>query len=1154
MVTNGWGLMNGAPSGMDDLSLGELLVRQGFVTFNQVHECLLLQKRQPAKRLGEILLEHGHIRPEQLHLILDLQSKGRAVSKIVVPGYEIYEKIGHGAMGAVYRARQLSFDRPVALKVLSAELSNDPTFVERFLREARAVARLSHPNIVAGIDAGEVGGLHYYVMEFIDGTTTQGLLRSRGTLSETECARIGAAVARALDHASHHGIIHRDVKPQNIMVGKEGTVKLCDLGLAKRLGNTDPSLTADGIAIGTPYYISPELARGEHDVDIRSDLYSLGATLYHLATGEPPFRAENYALILKKHVSEAPLHPRRVIPSLSEEFCRILLRCLEKTPADRYLHPAQVAQDFEALLSQRSTTSPLPSKATGRRSTILDRRPTHITHSRSVVAPRRDKGPAIVMASFLTVALALLFIILTSRPFSVTRPTPVADPGPASEAAPPSQEASDALFGKRLVEYRRLRDSETVVKVYEFLLKCYVELASTPNQALWQKEIDAFEREKNEQILRQHWRPLAERIEQLRIQGKLGAALETVEAFPDAHRYFLQSPTQTRMTSAGEAAKRTQAALLAQVDREWESILPAFHRALEARQYDAALAETDRLVPLAHGAARQDQVDDLRESVLADVVTAALVPPIAPSDIADARRTIVRCFDRYTTNPRISGKIDHQLIRLDEEYAEELKRSSAALLKNYDSVFQKPFDRLLLRRHYSDARRLVIRLLRDPALAHLQTCLCFESVPQDWLVAQLEKPRLNVSEYPGIVRRLEEYLAVANARDEFQPLGRLLGDVRALYVLEWLIERAAAQLTVDGKSLTHPDFAGGRVIELSRAPSAGAVFRLRLANGAEKDLHLAPMAGETLNPEDVLALASSHESDPYFDLQAALLYLYCAPPREKEVRQWARKMTDWAVKTVWDQYEARLKTLPSLEPLDDHSFKPTIESLFSGSIKLIDVKKNHILAAYDFSQPRHVDDFIALRTRPGIRFAVSPSTAGVLVEGNGAALWKADAKGWITLETTFIPSTGRNLVLFLGSSDRKSGYALCLDCSVGNTDLTPGKQVRADHGMAIVRLPLDENHPLLASNRLTPVQPGAFAAGKPVKVRLMLSASSIKAQVEGLKGTNASVELQASTRDAWSGSFGIWTWGSDVKITSLAIETLLDESWVKRELSQFNPK
>jgi tRNA A-37 threonylcarbamoyl transferase component Bud32 len=261
--------------------------------------------------------------------------------------YEILDRVGAGAMGTVFKARQKKLGRIVALKVLKPSLARDSRYVDRLRREARLVASLNHPHIVTGYDLGEEGGYHFFVMEFVEGKSLRQLLAERGRFAEAEVLAIGREVGEALDHAYRSGVIHRDVKPGNILIDGLGHAKLTDLGLAK--GPADLTLTRDGATVGTPQYISPEQARNPQDVDVRSDLYSLGATLYHMATGVPPFRGATMAELLTKVLHEVPEAPDAANPEVSPGLSLVLRKLLAKDLRVRYQTPRELLDDLERV-------------------------------------------------------------------------------------------------------------------------------------------------------------------------------------------------------------------------------------------------------------------------------------------------------------------------------------------------------------------------------------------------------------------------------------------------------------------------------------------------------------------------------------------------------------------------------------------------------------------------------------------------------------------------------------------------------------------------------------------------------------------------------------------------------------------------------------
>src|ERR1700723_2132512 len=267
--------------------------------------------------------------------------------------YELSHLVARGGMAEVYRARDQLLDRPVALKVLFPELSVDRSFVERFRREAQAAANLSHPNIVPVFDWGEDSGSYFIVMEFVDGRPLSAVLRESGPLSAQQTATIGANVAAALAFAHRHGVVHRDVKPGNVLITADGIVKVTDFGIARAM-NTEESLTQTGAVMGTAAYFSPEQAEGK-GVDARSDIYSLGVVLYEMAVGKPPFTGDSPVAVASKHVRDQPVLPRVVNPAIPVAFEAIVMKAMAKSPDDRYA----TAEEFRADLIRFSDGRPV---------------------------------------------------------------------------------------------------------------------------------------------------------------------------------------------------------------------------------------------------------------------------------------------------------------------------------------------------------------------------------------------------------------------------------------------------------------------------------------------------------------------------------------------------------------------------------------------------------------------------------------------------------------------------------------------------------------------------------------------------------------------------------------------------------------------------
>ncbi|HUT34374.1 MAG TPA: serine/threonine-protein kinase, partial [Planctomycetota bacterium] len=229
----------------------------------------------------------------------------------VVGDFELLDRIGQGAMGTVFRARQRSMDRTVAVKVLLPRLAGDAAYVERFFREARAAARLNHPNIVLALTVGEDRGYYYFAMEYVEGHTVSLLLKA-GPLEERRALEIALQIARALDYAwSKERIVHRDIKPGNILITPKGVAKLADLGLAHEATLEEAGAPeADGKILGTPFYIAPEQILRRPDLDVRCDLYALGSTLFHMVTGHTPFEGGSTKAILARQLHEPAPDPR----------------------------------------------------------------------------------------------------------------------------------------------------------------------------------------------------------------------------------------------------------------------------------------------------------------------------------------------------------------------------------------------------------------------------------------------------------------------------------------------------------------------------------------------------------------------------------------------------------------------------------------------------------------------------------------------------------------------------------------------------------------------------------------------------------------------------------------------------------------------------
>jgi Protein kinase domain len=370
-----------------------------------------------------------------------------ADGRVLNERYELGASLGRGGMASVYRGTDRVLGRTVAVKVLADRFAGDDKFVTRFRREAQAAAGLNHPNVVSVFDTGDDAEAHYIVMEFVEGDTLADVLRREGKLAPGRAVAIADDAATALQAAHDSGLVHRDVKPGNIMIDREARVKVMDFGIARAAA--DDTLTQTGMVLGTASYLSPEQAQGM-PVDARSDVYSLGCVLYEMLAGQPPFTGESPVAIAYKHVNEDPAPLSETEPKVSPQLEAVVMRALAKEPDRRF----PTAQAFREALADAVSTEPMP-VAAGGDTAVMPPTTTPMTAAGPPQGPP-DRGRNWIPIALLVAALIALIGIVAltlagqEEPGQRQRPQQEAEsPPPEEESPPPALEAAspEEAFG-----------------------------------------------------------------------------------------------------------------------------------------------------------------------------------------------------------------------------------------------------------------------------------------------------------------------------------------------------------------------------------------------------------------------------------------------------------------------------------------------------------------------------------------------------------------------------------------------------------------------------------------------------------------------------------------------------------------------------------
>lgn len=339
----------------EDFRYGQLAIEGRLITPDQF-DAAMDKVRDNHKPLADVLVAEGMIDAQtsdrltkaMRRILRDerAKSEGGLLIKKQIGGYKLSRQIGEGGMGEVYLAEQLTMHRTVALKILHTKWADDEEFRKRFLLEARAAGKLNHQNLIQVYDVGKYQGKYYFSMEFIDGVTIDDLIKHEGALPIEKVVDLCRQVCEALKYLASQNIVHRDIKPANIMVTKDGTVKLGDFGFIQ--SRWDSELMQEGTTIGTPDYISPEQARGERNLDVRSDIYSLGATMFHMLSGKTLFSG-SCSVVMRAHIDTEPPKLEDLRKDLPKAMLRLVQKMTRKDVANRYQTPDEIIQDLDML-------------------------------------------------------------------------------------------------------------------------------------------------------------------------------------------------------------------------------------------------------------------------------------------------------------------------------------------------------------------------------------------------------------------------------------------------------------------------------------------------------------------------------------------------------------------------------------------------------------------------------------------------------------------------------------------------------------------------------------------------------------------------------------------------------------------------------------
>lgn len=775
-----------------------------------------------------------------------------------IAGIQITDVIGQGGMGYIYRGKQTTLGRDVAVKVLAGSYAGDPSYVERFQREAKMMAALQHPNIVGVIDAGS----NYLVMEFVDGVP----LADLAPLPEAEAARIALDVARALGFAAERKLVHRDIKPENVLVTRSGQAKLCDLGIAKSL-ESDVSLTAPDVVMGTANYISPEQARGK-PADARSDLYQLGGTLYYALTGRTPFQGDTTAALVGQHMNGPVPDPRKVKPGVSPGMAAIVMKLMAKDPDARYAAAGELASDLERVVRGQA---PL---------VALSRKPTEIKEAAKRAAKSRKRGTLVMLAisALMAVggagAIAVVVMKLRDKPPPPPPPTTQAPPPRTVDHAALEREKQKKAFEEAVAAWTKERAQIAPGKIPD-LQAAFEKRArpfkGTPFEEEWAKLGEQFDADAESACLAA-WEPIRARIADRADRGLLLEAASMFDAVPVE---IARGKTRDRI---GEFKREIKARL----ESKRKSSRDLLDKTEPMKAWD--------LLPTFEGAFTEAELPAMRRELLTKQYASLVVPPLNRAKVASAEQALREVQKKNLGDADIVEQAEAAIRRCRAELAKQVAAGEASHAKAYAAIRAK-VRALGKERRFCEMRRLLLTVLQPERKPEWEAFL-------ETMTADLSFLKGDLSISPKDLLPKVEAAAVPPAFAE------ALADYRDALVMERLclagadgFKRITEYSSLENGFLKHATELQVERLEAKDVDEA-IVLEIVIHQGDNKgnpiQFFLSPVKNpRTLTPGDIAKGAEKADLGPReLQLGLALLYFYAGDPRAREML--AQTKDQWA--------------------------------------------------------------------------------------------------------------------------------------------------------------------------------------------------------------------------------------------------------------------